>query len=165
MKFEYEISRDEYADAQILYCRLSTGSNNFKRGAPWVLAGVFCIFMPWYEGIRNWATMLLAAIGAWWLYAGLTNLFPGTYLRRQYLTAGMSGKKYQAEVDENGFEVTGDVCSWHARWPAVSVKGENKHIFMLFAANTVFIFAKKYLTAEQQDELRRFAALPPPSQD
>jgi len=39
------------------------------------------------------------------------------------------------------------------------VKGEDKSVFMLYVEGTLFIFGKKYLTDEQQHELRRLAAI------
>jgi hypothetical protein len=74
----------------------------------------------------------------------------------------LAGKKFQAEVNEEGFEVVGDLRSWRVQWAGVSLKGENEHAFVLYSVGTVFMFGKKYLAAEQQQELRRLAALAAP---
>jgi len=68
------------------------------------------------------------------------------------------GKRFKAAVDEDGFEVTGDQCSWRVRWPGVRVKGENEQVFMLHSHGT-FIFEKKYLNTQQQEHLRRVSGL------
>jgi hypothetical protein len=41
-------------------------------------------------------------------------------------------------------------------WSEVHLKGENKRVFMFYAKGTIFIFGKKYLTDEQQRDIRRF---------
>lgn len=159
MRFEYEIPEDEYVAAQALYYRLAMGSRRRVGGATSVLAGVFFVVVAWNEQRVDWAPILLAALGVWWGYVGMVNLLPGWYLRRGYRRAGVEGKRYQADVNEEGFEVRGDVRNWRVRWAGVSAKGENKLVFMCYAANTVFTFGKKYLTEEQQTEFRRLAGL------
>lgn len=67
--------------------------------------------------------------------------------------------KYRADVNEEGFGVTGDLCSWRVRWSDVQLKAENEHVFMLYAKGTIFMFGKKYLTDEQQHEMRGLASL------
>jgi hypothetical protein len=159
MKFEYEITADDYAASQILYYKLSIGYNRVKRAVYWILAGVFLILVAWGEWGPHWSQVFLAGIGVWWIYAGTICLFPRRYLRRAYRGVGLSGKKFQADLDEEGFEVIGDLCSWRLRWPAVSVKGENKYVFIFFGGTSIFMFGKQYLTDEQQRELRKLAAL------
>jgi hypothetical protein len=58
-------------------------------------------------------------------------------------------------VGDQGFEVEGDVYTWRVRWQGVEVRGENEHFFILYAANTIFMFGKKYLNDDQLQELRR----------
>jgi hypothetical protein len=41
----------------------------------------------------------------------------------------------------------------------VRLKGEDNRVFMFTAKGTVFMFGKKYLTAEQQKAIRQFAAM------
>lgn len=163
MQFEYEISGDDYVASQTLYLKLSSGGKDrVRRASPWILAGVFFLVVVWNERVLGWPSILLAAVGVWWIYAGTVNLFPGRYLRRIYPGLGLAGKKFKAEVNEEGFEVVGDLCSWRVRWAGVLLKGESEHMFVLYSAGTVFMFGKKYLTDEQQQELRRLAALTTP---
>jgi len=90
---------------------------------------------------------------------GNFHAFPMRYFRRSYPQSEFSGKTYHAELDEEGFSVSGDSCSWRVRWTEVRLKGENQRVFMFSAKSTIFIFGKKYLADEQQKDIRRFAAL------
>lgn len=164
MKFEYEISPDDYVACQMLYHRLRMGYKRFKRGAFWLTAGILFMWMAFKQEDQNWAPVFLALTGAWWIYAALQGLFPRWYLRRSYPATGLSGQKFYTTADDEGFEVTGDVCTWRVRWPGVSLKGENKEVFVLLVAGTLFMFGKKYLTPEQQHEFRRLASLPTAAQ-
>ena len=159
MQFDYKISVDEYISSQILYHRLRTGSKRKQRAIGWILAGLFFIIIAWNERVLNWAPVLLAIIGGWWIYAGIRSFFPRPYFRRFYCDAGLDGKKFHADVSEEGFKVIGEFCDWFIRWAGVTLKGEDKHVFMLYSEGTIFMFGKKHLTEEQQSELRKLAGL------
>lgn len=161
MRFEYEITVDDFVAAQLLYYRLSEGRKQIERAFVWIVGGLFFCLVAWDEGHLSWAILLLAAIGIWWIWAGLVGLFPRWWFRRGYRESGLAGKRYRAEVCEEGFEVTGDVCTWRVRWQGAQVKGENKRVFVFYGANTIFIFGKKYLTGDQQEELRRLSGISP----
>jgi hypothetical protein len=93
------------------------------------------------------------------IYYGVGNFFPARHFRRAFHGAGLAGKKFKADVNEDGFEVTGDVCSWRIRWPGVQLKGEDERVIMLSSGGTIFMFGKKYLNNEQIQELRRLSGL------
>ena len=158
MHFEYQISADEYVAAQELHHKLSCGRAHNSRAITWILCGVFFVVVAWNEQVLNWATGLLAYAGAYSVYAGIAGLLPRRYFRRAYPAQKFEGKKYWAEVNEEGFEVAEEYCEWRVRWPAVRLKGENNEVFMLATGGTIFIFGKKYLTSEQQGELRSLLA-------
>ncbi len=159
MHFEYEITVDEYVASQLLYQNLSDGHKGIRRGISWIVVGLLFIVVVWNERVLDWGPFLLGAVGAWWVYAGVVSLFPARYFRNQYPKAGLAGKTFKSELNEEGFEVTGDECSWRVRWPGVRLKGENESVLVLYGANTVFIFGKKYLSHEQQQEFRKLAGL------
>jgi hypothetical protein len=162
MHFEYEITADDFVAGQILYNRLNRGSRRLRlRDNPiaWILIGIFVILVAWSEGHLNWAPLLITALGAWLIYAGLVSLFPARYYRRLYRKTEMWGKKYIAEINDDGLEVTADACSWRAAWAGVKVKGENEKVFIAYSANTIFIFGKQYLNASQQQELRTLISI------
>jgi hypothetical protein len=163
MHFEYEITADEYVASQILVNQLGGARTRIQSVAIWILAGIFLIFVAWNEGAIKWATILLAAIGAWWIYAGVASLFPARHFRRAYRGAEVAGKRFIADVDEDGFEVKGESCCWRVQWAGVLRKGEDAQVFMLYSQGTVFMFGKKYLSIEQQQELRRLSGLAPTS--
>jgi hypothetical protein len=72
----------------------------------------------------------------------------------------LTGKQDHVELDESGFLVTGGGRRGSVLWPEVFFKGEDNRVFMFSAKGSIFIFAKKYLTDEQQATIRENAALP-----
>jgi YcxB-like protein len=100
--------------------------------------------------------LLLLLAAGYFICAGTSNLFPQSYFRKAYSQSGLEGKSYQAELDESGFLVSGDSCSWRVAWSEVHSKAESKQVFIFYAKGTIFIFGKKYLTDEQQRDIRRF---------
>jgi hypothetical protein len=161
MHFEYEIPVDEFVASQLLYYKLSGGRKRVERAVGWIIAGVACIFIAWINRSMEFTPILFAGIGVWWIYCGVANLLPARYVRRGYQKSDLAGKTYKADVNEDGFEVTGDMYAWRVRWPGVRLKGENERVIIFCAANTIFIFGKKYLNSEQQQELRRLSGLTP----
>lgn len=161
MHFEYEITADDYAAAQILLNQLGGSRTRIRSAVIWILAGVFLVLVAWNEGVVNWASVLLGGIGAWWIYAAVASLFLARYFRRAYRGAEVAGKRFIADVNEDGFEVKGESCAWRVQWAGVLQKGENRQVFMLYSQGTVFMFGKKYLSIEQQQELRRLSGLDP----
>ena len=162
MEFEYEISADDYAAAAILYHNLS---GKRRSASEWIFSGACLLIICLLERDRGLSPIVLGAIGVWWMWAGITRVFPGSYFRRPYLKhyqkLGLKGKKYRANVSQDGFKVVGENSSWNYRWANVLVKCEDKRVFVLFAGATLFIFAKRYLVDQQQQELRNLANLPP----
>lgn len=124
--------------------------------------GAFFIVVAWNERVLDWATFLRAVIGAWWIYAAVRNLFPAGYFRSAYQGTDLSGRRFAADVNEDGFEAMADTCSGHVQWPGVRVKGENKTVFLLRCYGTLFMFGKKYLSIEQQQQLHKFGGLAAP---
>jgi len=161
MQFDYEIPVDEYAAAQMLYHRANSKSRLVKRALGWVLGGLFLSLVALFR----WADLgpfLLLLTGASYIYRGIAslfaNLFPRRYYRRAYAESGVVGENYHAELDENGFSVTADSCTWRVLWTEVTLKGEDKCVFIFIAKGTIFIFGKRYLTDEQQKDIRQFVA-------
>jgi len=159
MNFEYEITADDYAACRLLHYKLSLGRKLARRVTTWFLAGLFLIALAWTKKSAGSDPLLLTLIGAASIYCGLNNLFPQRYFRRAYRRSSLAGKKFKADVGEGGFEIKGDFCSWGVKWPGVLWKGEDKSGFMLATAGTIFMFGKKYLNTEQQEELRRLSGL------
>lgn len=127
------------------------------------LAGLIFLGTAWDERFNDLSPFLLAFVGAWLIYYGTVTLFPARYFRRVYQKSEVVGKRFNAEIKEEGFEVTGDLYSWGVQWPGVRVKGENELVFMLSSNNTIFMFGKKYLSRDQEQELRRLSGLVSPS--
>jgi len=156
MQFDYEVPIDEYAAGQVLYYKARSKGVFVRQALLWMSLGVFFALLAGFRWGADWLRILLLPIAAYFFYLGIANLFPTRYCRRYYPKSGMAGKNYSAEVDENGFLVRGDECSWRVLWPEVRLKGEDNRVFMFNGKGTIFIFGKKYLTDEQQKAIRQF---------
>ena len=159
MHFEYEITADEFVASQLLYQKLSAGRKRVERVVYPFLAGLIFLATAWTERSNDLSPFLLALVGAWLIYSGAITLFPKKYFRRAYRKSELAGKRFNAEITEEGFEVTGDLYSWRVRWPGIRVKGENETVFMLCSNQTLFMFGKKYLSSDQQQRLRKLSGL------
>lgn len=156
MRFDYEVPIEEYAAGQVLYTKARSKGIFVQQSLLWILLGVFFVLLVGFRIGGEWLRVLFLVIAACFFFLGIRYLFPLHYFRRHYPKSGLAGKKYQAELDEGGFSVTGDACNWRVGWPEVRFKGEDNLVFMLTGKGTVFIFGKKYLTEEQQSAVRRF---------
>jgi hypothetical protein len=155
MQFNYEIPADEFVAAQIAFHTATNKRRFIKRALGYTLLGVVFGFTALFR-CPDLGPLLLLMAAAYFTCAGITNLFPQRYFRKAYSQSALEGKKYQAELDESGFLVSGDSCSWRVAWSEVHLKGENKRVFIFCAKGSIFIFGKKYLTDEQQRDIRRF---------
>ncbi len=168
LHFEYEITPDEYVAAQLLHHKLSGLTRQKVYGPIWIIVGAVLLVMSFNSRPPAWAPydysaglplFLLSVIGAWWIYAGLRMLFPAMYFRRAYRSFEYPGKSFRADVDETGFHVAGEFQEWRVKWPGVRLKGENKKVCIFLAGGTLYIFGKRFLNQEQQQELRKLGGL------
>ena len=158
MQFEYEIPAEEYAAAQVLYYKAWSKGQGVKQAFAYIVFGLFYVLIAITRWAPDWPPVLVLLTGLLFIYAGIVTLFPARHYRRYYSRSDLAGKKYRAEIDESGFSVNGDGCSWRVLWAEAPHKGEDSRVFMFCAKGTIFIFGKKYLTDEQQRTLRQFAA-------
>ena len=157
MQFDYEIPIEEYAAGQVLYHKARSKGLFVKNVLFWMSLGLFFVLLAGFRW-PDWERVLFLLIAASFFYFGILNLSPARYCRRYYPKSGLAGKSYHAELDENGFAVSGDACNWRVPWPEVHLKGEDNRVFMFTGKSTVFIFGKRYLTDEQQEAIRRFSS-------
>lgn len=158
--FEYQINVDHFAAAQSLYHKARLGWGRIRQGLAWILIGLFFMLVGCNERPTHWSQVLIAGLGVYWVYCGALRLsLPKWYFRRHYRGSGLSGKTFKTHTDETGFHVDGDAGGWSVKWCGVTLKREDKSVFMLYSLGTIFIFGKQYLTAEMQDEIRRLSGL------
>jgi hypothetical protein len=160
MEFRYEITIEEYVAGQSLYRKLSGRREIVRSSVTWIVFGVFVFIVARSQPFFGWLAFLMSCLGLYWVYLGILTLYPARFFRRTYGKSGLGGASYSAELDANGFQVAGDLYTWKVLWPGVKVKGEDKLVFVLYAANTIFIFGKNYLTPQQQEEVRTLAGFP-----
>ena len=156
MQFDYEVPIEEYAAGQVLYYKARFKGLFVQRALLWIFLGLFFVLLVGFRQGTDLLRILFLIIAAYFVYIGVTHLFPTRYCRRYYPKSGLAGKVYHAEVDETGFSVIGDGCSWRVPWPEVRLKGEDPRVFMFTAKGTIFMFGKRYLTDEQQKAIRHF---------
>jgi hypothetical protein len=159
MHFEYEIGPEEFVRSQVLYFKLSSGRKRARGIAVAILGGLLFIFAAFSRTNFGWDDFFLILLALWWLYAGFQKLLPGPFYRRAYKSADLAGKKFKADVNDAGFEVSGEDCAWRVQWTGVRLKAEDERVFMICSTGTIFMFGRKYLTNEQQQEFRRLAGL------
>ncbi len=82
MQFEYEIPADEFVASQVLFYKLNGGRKRVEHAVGWIVGGLALIFVAWNERFLDSAQVILAAIGAWWIYSGTASFFPARYFRR-----------------------------------------------------------------------------------
>jgi hypothetical protein len=160
MTFEYRITDDEYASAQALYHQLSGGRKRILRTACYIISGFFFVVVAFNQRPIDWAQFLLAALGTWWIYAGIMCfLLPARYFRRHYAASELRDITFGAVVNDEGFDVVCDTCTWRVKWQGVRLRGESNRVFMFCSFGTIFIFGKQYLKDEQQETLRSLSGL------
>jgi len=159
MQFDYEIGLDEHSAAQMLYHKACTKRQPFTEGLAWAFVGIICLSIAVFNWVADWVHLLILLTGVWFTYGAIAGLLVKRHYRKFYRASGLAGKRYQAELDGNGFSVRGDGCLWRVQWPDILFKGEDKRVFMFSAKGTLFIFGKKYVPVEQQQVIRQYAAL------
>jgi hypothetical protein len=155
MHFEYQVSIDEYASASLLYWELTSGRSRIERALFWIAAGAALVVIAWTESplLRS---IVMTAVGALWIYeGGLRNLVPESYLYRNYSGERLHGRTFRAEINEEAFEVTTGSWNWRVPREGIRLRAEDERVFLAYSFGTMFIFGKKYLTPEQQQDIRR----------
>ena len=158
MQFDYEITADDSIASHSLYTKLR-GHRHFHFAFGAILVGLMLIEVAWRVRFVDRTSIPLATVGVLLIYLAATNLSPARRFRRAYQKGDLAGKRFQAKITEEGFEVTGDLRSWKVRWPGVQFCGENERVFVFYSAGTLFTFAKRYLDEEQQRKLRELSGM------
>lgn len=160
MHFEYEIRPDDFVASQLLCYKLRRGRKRVRDAVTWMVLGALLIFVALTEPRNDLAVPILPGIlGVCFVYIGVVSLSPRGRIRRGYQRSELAGKRFKADMNVDGFEVTGEMNSWRVRWEGVRLKGEDERVFILSSAGTLFMFGKEYLNNEQQNELRRLSGL------
>ena len=143
MQFEYEITAEDYVACQLLYYKSTVGNKRiWKRALWWIAIGFVLILAACNAPDVSWAPVLLAIVGAVWVYGGIRTLLPARYFRRHYSGTKLRGKKFKATVSEEGINVSGEFTQWIVKWNGVIFRAENNKAFIVTdeAAATIFMF-------------------------
>ena len=55
--------------------------------------------------------------------------------------------------------MAGQFGSWTTRWEGIRLKGEDSQVFTFLSGSVLFIFGKKYLNDEQEQEIKALGGL------
>lgn len=159
MQFEYQIDLEEYVAGQLVLRGSRRPTWRYEYAIAYCFVGTVIAIAAWNERALWLICFVLAGVGARWFYAAFGTLLPAIHYRQRYKKSEVIGKRYAADVNEKGFDVNGQDWGWRVQWSGVRDKGEDERVFMFHAANTLFIIGKKYLSEDQQKELRKLAGL------
>ena len=159
MQFDYQVPIEEYAAGQVLNAKARSRGVFVQQALLWISLGIFFVLLVGFRSSPDWVGILFLIIATGLFFLGIRCLFPASYFRRLYPKSGLEGKTYHADVDNQGFLVTGDGCTWRITWPEVRAKREDKLVFIFTAKGTIFIFGKRYLSNDQQTQIRQLAAM------
>ena len=162
MTFQYEIDKDTYVACQILYHKARGDLAKMWKGAAfWSLLGVSMMVVACSAPEMSWVSALLFLNGTVWTYSGLRVCLPNRYFAKHYHGTNLAGKQFTADLNPERLEVTGNHARWGVKWPGVTIKQEDKSAFAFYSDETavIYMFGKKYLSIEEQQQIRLFAGM------
>ena len=159
MRFEYEITADDYVRAQVLYHKHRVGWKRFRTAGARVVFAVVLFLIAFKERAFGWGSMFLVYCGLLYIYSGILSVFPARHFRRYYRRTELAGKRFEATVDEGGIEAKEEFFCMTTKWAGVKLKAESDLMFIYSASDRIFMFGKQYLSSEQQQDLRKLSGL------
>ncbi len=152
----YEIERRDYAEANAAIQRASRRS--YIDVCVILGAALLLLFLPfaYREPGTAWTyPYLVVPFGAYLLYWATLVLSPFLAGVVSYKRSSVRGKKYTGHFSAAEVRVSGEDRCWINQWRSFKLMSESKTLFLLYDGNTMFIFAKRYFTAAQVEDLRQ----------
>jgi hypothetical protein len=75
-----------------------------------------------------------------------------------YRRSSVASQKYVASFTWAEVRVSGEYRGWNNQWSSFKLMRESKNLFVLYDGNIIFIFAKRYFTVPQMEDLRQLMA-------
>jgi hypothetical protein len=151
----YEIERKDFAEANSAILRASRWSRLCVWGV--LGSGILLLVLPltYKQPGTEWEYPYLAIPFAVYLFY-LSILWMSPFLNGvlSYRQTNLAGKKYTAHFSPAEVRVSGEDRCWINQWRSFYLRRELKSLFLLYDGNTMFIFAKRYFTAAQMEDLR-----------
>src|SRR5258708_14730633 len=105
MEFDYEVSAEDYANALILYYRLSRRRLGTSTGGLFIFGG-FLLTVGLIEREKGLSPLLLVVLGAFTIWLRLLGALPPSFspqkFPQKFRGLGTQGKKSPAELSEKG---------------------------------------------------------------
>jgi hypothetical protein len=156
IQIAYEIGRRDYAEANAAILRASP----LRRLGMWAIlgSGVLLLTLPltYKQPGNDWEyPYLTVPFAAYLFYLSLLWISPFLNGMLTYRQTNLAGKKYAAHFSPDEVRVSGEYIVWIHQWPSFKLTRESKSLFIFYDGVTMYIFAKRYFTAEQMKDLRQ----------
>jgi hypothetical protein len=155
IQITYEINRRDYAEANAAAFRASR-----KTGLEFCALLGSCILLlilplTYKQSGTGWEyPYLVVPFAGYLLY--LSILWVSPYIRATiaYRPTNLASQKYEAHFSPSEVRVSGAYVVWIHQWPSFVATRETKNLFIFYDGITMYIFAKRYFTVGQMEELR-----------
>ena len=156
IQINYEIERRDFAEANAAIQRASRRS--YIDLGVILGAALLLLFLPFAYREPGTAWMypyLVVPFAAYLLY--LSMLWASPFLSGiiSYRRTNLAGRKYQAHFSPAEVRVSGEYIVWIHQWPSFRITREAKNLFIFYDGISMYIFAKRYFTSAQMEDLRQ----------
>lgn len=155
IQITYEIERRDFAEANAAIHRPSRRSLLDLCGI--LGSALLLLFLPfaYREPGTGWMyPYLVVPFAAYLFYLSVLWAFPFLSALVSYRRINLAGKKYEAHFSPAEVRVSGEYVVWIHQWPSFMLTMEAKNLFIFYDGITMYIFAKRYFTAAQMEDLR-----------
>jgi YcxB-like protein len=98
---------------------------------------------------------LIVPFAAYLFYLSILWISPFLNGVLSYRRTNLAGKKYAAHFSPDEVRVSGEYIVWIHQWPSFTLMRESKSLFILYDGITMYIFAKRYFTTAQMEDLQQ----------
>jgi hypothetical protein len=156
IQIAYEIERRDYAEAN---AAVHTAARKWYLDL-WAIVGsavlLLCLPLSYREPGKDWDyPYLVLPFVAYLLYWAALWISPFLNGYIAYRHSSLSGQKYVAHFSPAEVRVSGEDRTWINQWRSFKLFRESNALFIFYDGNTMFIFAKRYFTASQMEDLRQ----------
>lgn len=155
IQITYEIERRDYAEANAAIHRASRRSLLDMCGI--LGSALLLLFLPfaYRETGTGWMyPYLVVPFAVYLLYLSILWVSPFLSGLVSYRQSKLSSKKYEAHFSPTEVRVSGEYVVWIHQWPSFRIIREAKNLFIFYDGIAMYIFAKRYFTAAQMEDLR-----------
>jgi hypothetical protein len=156
IQITYEIERRDFAEANAAIHRASRRSQLDLCGI--LGSALLLLFLPfaYRESGTGWMyPYLVVPFAAYLLYLSILWVSPFLSAIVGFRRPDIAGKKYEVHFSPSEVRVSGEYVVWIHQWPSFRIIREAKNLFLFYDGITMYIFAKRYFTVAQMEDLRQ----------